>query len=147
MAQEFTGGCACGAVRYRLASVPTDAGWCHCRTCQLNSGSPAMAFAKVPIGDFIFTAGEALVSQFASSDFGHRRFCSKCGTPLMMVEDEAPTSVDFSLATLDDPAGIVPGFHLYYTSHIPWAPAADHTPRYPRSRRNSTAMQQSQQQQ
>jgi hypothetical protein len=45
------GGCLCGAVRFSLASKPYDAGWCHCRTCQLNSGSPAMVFAAVPVGD------------------------------------------------------------------------------------------------
>ena len=42
----------CGTVRFRLASAPFDAGWCHCRTCQLNSGAPAMAFASVKAGDF-----------------------------------------------------------------------------------------------
>ncbi|MBW8743334.1 MAG: GFA family protein, partial [Sphingomonas sp.] len=68
-------------MRYRLASDPFDAGWCHCRTCQLNSGSPAMAFASVPVGDFAFTHGEDLVGRFDSSDFGHRLFCSRCGTP------------------------------------------------------------------
>jgi len=52
MTESLAGGCLCGAVRYRLASAPFDAGWCHCRTCQLNSGSPAMAFAKVPSRDF-----------------------------------------------------------------------------------------------
>ena len=44
----LTGGCMCGAVRYELKSEPFDCGWCHCRTCQLNSGAPAMVFASVP---------------------------------------------------------------------------------------------------
>ena len=47
----LTGGCMCGAVRYELKSEPFDCGWCHCRTCQLNSGAPAMVFASVPDGD------------------------------------------------------------------------------------------------
>ena len=55
------GGCLCGAVRYRISAEPTDAGWCHCRSCQLNSGSPAMAFANIAVADFAFIAGEALV--------------------------------------------------------------------------------------
>jgi hypothetical protein len=130
----LTGGCACGAVRYRLASAPFDAGWCHCRTCQLNSGSPAMAFATVPVADMVFERGENLIGQFASSDFGHRRFCTCCGTPLLMVEDEAPATLDFSLATLDDPDAVPPGFHIFYASHIGWAPAGDDLPRYPGKR-------------
>ena len=54
---DLPGGCLCGAVRYRLASAPFDGGWCHCRMCQLNSGSPAMAFAKVPSDDFVVEQG------------------------------------------------------------------------------------------
>jgi hypothetical protein len=121
-------------VRYCLASDPFDAGWCHCRTCQLNSGSPAMAFASVPTGDFKFTKGEDLVGRFESSDFGHRRFCSRCGTPLLMQVNHQPGTVDFSIATLDEPARVMPGFHIFYASHIPWAPAGDDLPRHDRFR-------------
>ena len=71
---DWTGGCLCGAVRYRLASEQFDAGWCHCRTCQLNSGSPAMAFASVNAGDFCVEQGEEALGRIESSSFGHRRF-------------------------------------------------------------------------
>jgi hypothetical protein len=128
------GGCLCGAVRYRLASEPYDAGWCHCRTCQLNSGSPAMAFATVPVGDFVLEAGEDLIGTVASSDFGHRRFCTRCGTPLYMRVNHQPEMLDFSIATLDEPGGIVPGFHIFYASRIPWADAGDDLPRHDRFR-------------
>lgn len=124
------GGCLCGKVRYRLLSEPYDAGWCHCRTCQLNSGSPAMAFATVPIDDFMFTEGEELVGSVASSDSGHRRFCTQCGTPFLMQVNHQPETVDFSIATLDAPERVVPGFHIFYASRIPWAEAADDTPRH-----------------
>jgi len=50
----LTGGCLCGAVRYELQSDPFDCGWCHCRTCPLNT---AMVFASVPEGDFVGLEG------------------------------------------------------------------------------------------
>ena len=134
MSEDWTGGCACGAVRYRLASDPFDAGWCHCRTCQLNSGSPAMVFASVPVDDFRFTQGETLVGRFDSSDFGHRLFCTRCGTPFLMRVNHQPETVDFSVATLDQPERALPEFHIFYGSHIPWAPAADTLPRHERFR-------------
>lgn len=136
MAQDWTGGCACGAVRYRLASDPYDAGWCHCRTCQLNSGSPAMAFASVPVADFVFTQGEDAVGRFASSEDGERLFCTRCGTPLLMRDTDQPRTADFSLATLDHPERVEPGFHIFYASRIPWADAADDLPRHDRYRRD-----------
>lgn len=131
---EWTGGCLCGAVRYRLASAPFDAGWCHCRTCQLNSGSPAMAFASVPVADYVVEQGTDRVGSVRSSDFGHRCFCRDCGTPLYMEDDVAATTRDVSLATLDDPAQVPPDFHIFYASRIAWAPASDELPRYDRSR-------------
>jgi hypothetical protein len=137
---EWTGGCACGAVRYRLASEPFDAGWCHCRTCQLNSGSPAMAFATMPVDDFEFTDGEAHLGEFASSEFGHRLFCKLCGTPLLMQVDHQPETVDFSIATLDEPEGVVPEFHIFYSSHIAWAPACDDAPRHDRFRADTRGL-------
>jgi hypothetical protein len=134
MEQRWTGGCACGAVRYRLAADPFDAGWCHCRTCQLNSGSPAMAFASVKAEDLVFTEGQDAIGRFESSDFGHRLFCTRCGTPLLMRVNHQPETVDFSIATLDEPDRIAPGFHIFYASRIRWAPAADDLPRHDRFR-------------
>ncbi len=93
-----------------------------------------MAFASVPVADFAFIAGENAIGRFASSETGHRLFCARCGTPLLMQDNDNATTLDFSLATLDQPDRIVPGFHIYYASHIGWAPAADDRPRYDRGR-------------
>ena len=130
---DLAGGCLCGAVRYRLASAPFDAGWCHCRMCQLNSGSPAMVFVSVPSGDYRLDSGEEHVRRYASSDKAERWFCGRCGTPLLFRELAGATH-DFSIATLDTPEAVPPGFHIYYQSHIPWAKAADPLPRFPRGR-------------
>ena len=130
---NWTGGCLCGAVRYRLASAPFDAGWCHCRTCQLNSGSPAMVFASVPSDDFIVESGGEHIRRYASSEKAERWFCGQCGTPLLFRELGGATH-DFSIATLDRPEAMQPGFHIYFDSRIAWADAADDSPRFPRSR-------------
>ena len=130
MKTEPTGRCACDAVRYELKSAPFDAGWCHCRICQLVSGAPAMAFASVPAGDLVFTAGGDKVKRFKSSSFGHRLFCGECGTPLLMQVDHQPETVDFSIATLDDPDAVPPGFHIFHASRIDWFETADDLPRH-----------------
>jgi hypothetical protein len=128
------GGCACGAVRYELKSAPFDAGWCHCRTCQLSSGAPAMVFASVPAGDLVFTQGENAVKRFKSSDFGSRLFCGRCGTPIAMQVDHQPETIDFSVATLDTPECVPPQFHIFDASRISWFDTADELPRHARFR-------------
>jgi hypothetical protein len=139
--QSFTGGCACGAVRYELASVPYDGGWCHCRICQLNSGSPAMAFASIPVDDYVVVAGEEKVKRFKSSGFGHRLFCGECGTPLLMRVDHQPETVDFSIATLDDPDAVGPQFHIFHASRIAWFETADDLPRHERFRPDTRGLE------
>ena len=134
MEAKLEGGCACGAVRYALTSEPFDTGWCHCRTCQLVSGAPAMVFSTVPAGDLRFVRGEEQVRDFASSSFGRRRHCGRCGTPLTIQVDHQPETVDFPVATLDDPDAVAPGFHIFRASRIAWFETADDLPRHERFR-------------
>jgi hypothetical protein len=124
----------CGSVRYELRSEPFDCGWCHCRTCQLTSGAPAMVFATVPDGDLVWTRGKELVRRVRSSSFGHRSFCGACGTPFLMQVDHQPETVDFSVATLDRPDAVAPGFHIFWTSKVAWFDPGDTLPRHERFR-------------
>ena len=130
----LTGGCMCGAVRYELLSDPFDCGWCHCRTCQLTSGAPAMVFASVAEGDLVWTRGAENVRSVASSSFGHRYFCGQCGTPFLMRVDHQPETSDFSVTTLDDPGAIAPGFHIFWASKVAWFDPGDSLPRHEKFR-------------
>ena len=107
------GGCACGAVRYRLKSDPFDAGWCHCTLCRRVSGAPAMVFATVPVADLVFVRGGDVVGIFRSSSFGQRQYCTACGTPLTMQVGHQPETIDFTVSTLDRPERVPPAFHIF----------------------------------
>ena len=141
MERKKTGGCACGAVRYQLNSEPFDAGWCHCRTCQLTSGAPAMAFATVPTGDLVFTEGADAVKTRPSSSFGRRQFCGDCGTPLTIQVNYQPETIDFPIATLDSPDAVPPGFHIFRASRIGWFETADSLPRHDRFRPDTRGLE------
>jgi hypothetical protein len=134
----LTGGCMCGAVRYELKSEPVDAGWCHCRTCQLYGGAPAMAFAGVPASDFIWTKGEPRWVE--SSSFGRRAFCGKCGTPLQVRVDFQPETVDFPIPTLDEPDSVRPEFHIFWGSKVSWFDPADDLPKFEKFRPNTRGL-------
>lgn len=125
-----SGGCLCGAVRFELASDPFDCGWCHCRTCQLFGGAPAMPFASVPREDFVWTSGQREVRTIRSSTFGRRSFCGQCGTPLMVEVDHQPETVDFPVVTLDEPDSVRPEFHIFWGSRVSWFDPGDRLPRH-----------------
>ena len=102
---RLTGGCQCGAVRYRLEAAPTGANICHCRMCQKASGGPFMAFAGVRLDELVWTRGAPKV--FASSDVAERGFCAECGTPLtyrILGRDR----ISVTIGSLDRPSAVAP---------------------------------------
>ena len=129
---DLRGGCRCGAVRFRLDGTPFDAAWCHCRTCQLTSGAPAMAFASIARREWVVTSGDDLIRRSRSSDVAQRLSCTACDTPLGMQYDRRSKSFDFSIATLDDPGLVSPGFHIFWASRVPWFDPHDGLPRFDR---------------
>ena len=137
----LTGGCACGAVRYRLGGDPFDCGWCHCTTCQRASGAPAMVFASVKAGGWVVTEGDEHVRRVRSSSFAERLFCGQCGTPLATDYDIQPETFDFTVPTLDDPAAIAPGFHIFWSSRVPWFNPGDDLPRHDRFRPGTVGLE------
>jgi hypothetical protein len=127
--EEFrTGGCLCGAIRYRIAGHPVEALYCHCRMCQRAHGAPVVAWLTMPLAKFAVTAGEP--ARYRSSTEAFRHFCGACGTPLTWRAVDNPEFVDISIATLDEPVAVVPGLHLWTESRVAWLEIADHLPRY-----------------
>ena len=123
----------CGSVRYRLNSAPFDCGWCHCRTCQLVGGAPALAFATIATPDFTWGEGEdgsAGSSRRASVD---ARFAAT-RTPLMVTVNYQPETVDFPIATLDDPSAVAPEFHIFWSSKVAWFNPGDDLPKHDKFR-------------
>ena len=91
-----------------------------------------MAFASVAIDDWVIEKGQP--RRVKSSDFGHRLSCGTCGTPLAMRVDHQPETIDFSIATLDDPGAIAPAFHIFWASKVAWFDPGDDLPRHDRFR-------------
>src|SRR5438477_1649449 len=53
----FSGGCACGAIRYESTAEPAMMLHCHCRHCQRASGGPFSSYVIVPKEAFKLTKG------------------------------------------------------------------------------------------
>ncbi len=121
----LTGGCQCGAVRYRLDAPPTDANLCHCRMCQKAAGAPVVAFANLPADKFVLTAGT--LGAFVSSAIAERGFCAACGTPLT-YRGLGSARISVTTGSLDDPNAVPPEMQLGVESRVPWLEAALATP-------------------
>ena len=131
----MTGGCACGAIRYRIAGELTECGYCHCTLCRRSSGAPVLVFATTTTEAFVVERGT--VKTRRSSDHGERSFCADCGAQIAMRVDEFPETVDITIATLDRPEAIPPHFHIWFENRIGWFDTGDVLVRYPRDRAGS----------
>jgi hypothetical protein len=100
-----------------------------------------MVFATVPLADYRLEAGKTAVRRVKSSDFGHRAFCGECGTPLYTHVEHQPDTLDFSVATLDEPGRVRPGFHIFWSSRVPWLEIDDDLPKFDRFRPNTVGLE------
>jgi hypothetical protein len=70
----------------------------------------------------------------ASSPGVERLFCSQCGTQLTWQGAGAPTEIDVTLCSLDDPDALAPADHTFASQQVRWLHLADTLPRYARTR-------------
>ncbi|WP_131858274.1 GFA family protein [Bosea sp. BK604] len=113
----LTGGCQCGAVRYRLARPPSRVSVCFCRMCQKAVGGYFGAYASSRAEDVVWTRGE--LSLFRSSEVAERGFCGVCGTPLSFSY-RGSGRLSVSTGSLDDPAAFPPGVAHGIEGRVPF---------------------------
>lgn len=131
-AGDITGGCLCGAVRYRLTRPPDWAHVCHCSRCRRATGTSFAVNLFVPIDALEFTRGEDRVRLFKPPEaerFTHA-FCGTCGGTLPFRNPARGRAV-VPMGSLDGDPGIRPRAHIFVGSKAPWTPLADDLPRHP----------------
>lgn len=122
MPTPFSGGCACGAIRYECTADPLFSGNCHCRDCQRASGSAFAAVLLVPKDAFTLMK-DALQYHRVTGYHGHpvdRGFCLKCGSPVLINDGADPDHVYIQAASLDDPSWVQPAMDIFTASAQPW---------------------------
>ncbi len=100
---SLSGGCQCGAVRFKVSGEPGRSSICHCRMCQKAFGGYFAALVGTKEGSLTWTRGAP--SHYQSSNKVKRGFCNKCGSPLTF---EHPNGVDLALGAFDQPEKVLP---------------------------------------
>jgi hypothetical protein len=117
------GGCACGAVRYKLTAAPLIIHACHCRDCQRLTGTAFVTNIWIE-RSFVEANHAPLDSKMVTAGSGkpHEVFrCQACGTALWSKYHAAPgDTVLVRAGTLDDPGAVAPDVHIFTRSKMPW---------------------------
>jgi hypothetical protein len=114
MNEVFTGGCQCGAVRFRATGPIKAASVCNCRMCQKALGNLIAPFVSFT-GSIEWTRGAP--TDFRSSGRVRRGFCDKCGTPLTYRWGEGQPSL--TIGSFDSPDAILPTVEFAHDNRHP----------------------------
>jgi hypothetical protein len=121
MSDAYSGGCACGAVRYRASGEPVAMSHCQCRDCQRKSGAGHGSYLTFVRND-VSLAGQAAHWNMVgdSGNVKTRAFCRTCGSPLYITFEAMPDIVAVHAATLDDPSRFKPDMVTYTVRGHAW---------------------------
>ncbi len=128
---DLIGGCACGAVRYRLASAPMFVHCCHCLDCQRQTGSAFVLNALIE-ADRVEVAGTTHATRMPT-DSGQPHDIHRCSLCEVAIWSEygGRSSIRFMRAgTLDTPSALTPDVHIYTRSKVPWVVLPEGVPAF-----------------
>lgn len=122
MSEPYTGGCACGAVRYRISGQPVFQPDCQCRDCQRISGTGHASYLTFAGGSDVSVEGGARRWSFVgdSGAVKTRGFCPTCGSPVYLTSAAMPDLFTVHAGSLDDPGRYRPEAVMYRVSGHSW---------------------------
>jgi hypothetical protein len=125
------GGCACGAVRYRLTSDPLFTHCCHCLNCQRQTGSAFVINLLIESDRVELFAGDPQPVEVPRDDGSTQRIfrCTTCR--VAVFSEYGHPGVRFVRGgTLDQPSSIAPDVHIFTRSKLPWIMLPDAAPAF-----------------
>ncbi|MET3474198.1 GFA family protein [Variovorax atrisoli] len=121
MNPSYTGGCACGAIRYEIPSEPIFQNHCQCLDCQHKSGTGHGSYLSFMRSGVKQTGSAALWDMVGDSgNVKTRAFCPACGSPVYMTYAAMPDVITVHAASLDDPSRFKPQAVTYAVRGYEW---------------------------
>lgn len=120
MTLPATGGCRCGALRFRVTVPPLCTMACHCTGCQKMSGSAFSTTAMIPAEGFEVTAGTPVVGGLKGPDI-HHQHCPECLSWVFTTFGPDRPRVNLRAVMLDNPSWFAPFAETWTATQLPWA--------------------------
>jgi hypothetical protein len=130
----LSGGCDCGAIRYRMETRPLFVHCCHCRWCQRETGASFALNAMIEADRVTLLGGEPEIVDTPSASGKGQKIarCPKCRIAVWSNYAGAGDAVRFvRVGTLDEPARLPPDIHIFTSTKQPWVVLPASTPAVP----------------
>ena len=115
-------GCSCGAVRYEIRGDPVRVSVCHCKQCQLRTGSAFGISCYFPKRNVTVVQGSTHMYE-RSSDAGRwirNQFCTSCGNTVLWEAEALPEAFGLAAGAFDQTDWVTPERHVWAESAQNW---------------------------
>ena len=125
------GGCACGAVRYRLTSDPLFTHCCHCLNCQRQTGSAFVINLVIEANRVELLDGVPEPVEVPRDDGSTQKIfrCPSCQVAVFSQYTH-PGLRYVRAGTLDDSSSVVPDVHIFTRSKVSWVMLPESVPSF-----------------
>ncbi|WP_436312700.1 GFA family protein [Variovorax sp. LjRoot84] len=124
-----TGGCCCGAVRFRCGGTPRSVVQCHCGQCRRLSGAAFttwVSFAK----EALSLSGQASLSVFQATENVTRHFCKVCGSHVYTSDARFSNVVGVPAGAIEGELPAKPSAHYFVSHKAAWHTINDALPQF-----------------
>ncbi len=129
--KAHTGGCLCGAVRYRINDEMHSVINCHCSQCRKTHGHfGAYSAADEKAVTFIEDKG---LKWFQSSETAKRGFCTECGASLF-YNNQNRDYISIAAGSLDTPTKLQSTANIFTDDKGDYYEISDRLPRHKQGR-------------
>ena len=131
MSLQRVGGCACGALRYRLEAEPMIVHCCHCLNCQRQTGSAFVINLLIEREHVALLVGTPQAVDVPRDDGNVQRIfrCPDCQVAVFSQYTH-PEMRFVRGGTLDDPTRVTPDVHIYTRSKVDWVAIPEAAPAF-----------------
>ena len=120
---KIDGQCHCGFIQYEAEIDPQDMEICHCKDCQVLSGSAFRVVVPAAAEKFKMLGGQPkiYVKTAANGNLRNQAFCPNCGTPIY-GSAAGPVVSGFGIraGTIRQRDQLTPQHQYWMGSALPW---------------------------
>jgi len=129
---SLEGGCACGAVRYRLGTRPMFVHCCHCLNCQKHTGSAFVINMLIEADRVEITKDrpEPVTMPLNGGSPNEIYRCADCRVAVWSIYGGRSQALFVRAGTLDDPSTVAPDVHIFTRSKLPWVRLPEGVPAF-----------------
>ena len=129
---KIDGQCHCGFIQYEAEIDPQDVEVCHCKDCQVLSGSPFRVVVPAPAENFKMLGGQPKIytKTAANGALRNQAFCPACGTPIYGCAASGEIKMyGIRAGTIRQRDQLVPRHQYWTESAVPWIDSLPNIPK------------------